>query len=173
MKRLILLLALLPLLAAAGFADPITLSATGGVGTGKDVYTVSGLTFGNSLTFEYQFVSVTWAGPGFPFLNVNGKALSNPFPDYNDYQNAPTGLLPGSIDTSSLFGQVGDLAFTADTFNTVGNAVTILIQNVKVDGDLVALSSTPTAPVPEPCTLLLMGPALGGLIARRRKRLAR
>jgi hypothetical protein len=166
MKKIVLGLILLLIAASAAWADPVTLSATGGVGTGKDVFDLNGVTFGNTLTFEYQFLSVTWAGQGAPYLNVNGKDLLD-LKDFNDYQNAPTGVLVGTIDTSGVSGQTGTVAFTADTFNYPGNSVTLLIQNVKVDGVLVGLSSA----VPEPSSLLLIGTGLlGGVLRRIRRR---
>ncbi len=76
-------------------------------------------------------------------------------------QNAPTSLLIGTIDTSGVAGQTGSLAFTASTFG-YDNSVSILIQNVKVDGTTVGLA------VPEPSSLLLFGSGLG-LLALLRK----
>ncbi len=96
MKKCAVLALLLLLLGAAAWADPIILSADGSVSPGKTVYNITGVTFGSTVTFEYQFLDVTWAS-GSANLNVNGKALIPPFPDFNAYSGAPTGLLTGTI----------------------------------------------------------------------------
>ncbi len=166
MKKVALAFVFLLLMCSSAWADTLTLTATAGVNGGKDVYTLDNITFGTTLTFEYQFLEVTWGGQGQPFLNVNGKD-SIDFSDYNDYQNAVTGLLLGTIDTSGVSGQIGSVTFTADTFNGTGNYVKLLIQNVRVDGQIVAFDSTA---VPEPATLLLLAPGLSLVLLRRLRR---
>jgi hypothetical protein len=161
MKKCAVLALLLLLLGAAAWADPIILSADGSIAPGKAVYDITGVTFGSNVTFEYQFLDVTWTS-GTANLNVNGKALINPFPDFNAYSGGPTALMTGTIDTSGISGQIGTLAFTADTFNVATNRVTILIQNVAVDGQVIA------AEVPEPTTLLLVITGLGATVLRRK-----
>jgi hypothetical protein len=149
--------------APAVHADPLVL--TTGLG-GADVETITGLTLGNSITFEYSYDQVTWTGGN--FVGFNASVVNPPFTfpagQFNDNRNATTGWLSASIATGFATGAVRDLAFTANTFGSSRNQATILVRNVAIDGRVVA------GAVPAPGAMALLGIgmlAMGALAIRR------
>jgi hypothetical protein len=128
---------------------------------GSDTETLSALTLGNSITFEFMFSNVVWTSGNFIGLNAS---LVNPLLgalQFNDYFNANTGWISGSINTASAATTINDLAFTANTFGSPNSAV-VTIRNIAIDGRAVQ--------VPEPGTIALLGAGLVGLCVLRRRR---
>jgi hypothetical protein len=165
MKRLIAIILGTWLLTVASGAGATIILTTGMAGSDKE--TLTDLTLGNTITFDYMFSAVTYYEG--PWLGLNASVINSllvPFPagQFNDYTNSTTGWLMASIDTTSGFGTVHDLAFTADTFGQMGNSAVVEIRNVAIDGQLLN-------GVPEPTTLALMGVGLAGIgFARRKKK---
>ena len=142
-------------------ANLILTTGTGG----SDTETLTGLTLGNSITFEYMFSNVVWTTGAFIGINasvINPLLGAFPAGQFNAFLNANTGWLSGSIATASGANTIRDLAFTASTFGFPNSAV-VEIRNIAIDGRAVG--------VPEPGTLSLLGAGLValGLIRLRRR----
>jgi hypothetical protein len=139
---------------------------TVGGATTSDSETLTGLTLGNAITFEYMFSNVVW-NTGTNFFGLNASVI-NPllgaFPagQFNANKNSNTAWLTGGIDTTLGAGTLHDLAFTLNRFATNGNSATVEIRNIAIDGRVVG--------VPEPGTLSLLGAGLVGLAWLRRRR---
>lgn len=135
---------------------------------GSNTQSLTGLTLGNSISFNYMYSDVTYAsGPwiGFNASVINPLLGTSPIGQFNDYKPTNTSLLSGTIDTSSGFGTIHDLAFTANTFGATGNSAVVTVSNIAIDGKLVQA-------VPEPGSLALLGAGLLCLGLLRRIRTA-
>ena len=163
MKRLLLAITLIGAMSALGPAQaaPIVLTISGST---EDVARVSGITVGNTLSFEFQFTNVVYTSS--PNMGLNASIVDpccNSL--FNTYFNSNGGWFSsGPINTSAILGLVGDLDFRGSAYNTAGNSATITIRNVAVDGRVIS------AAVPEPGTLALLGLGLVGLGLSRRRR---
>jgi hypothetical protein len=150
------------------FAAPqagANLILTTGTG-GSDSETLTNLTLGSSITFEYMFSNVVWTTGN--FIGLNGSVINPllgafPIGQFNVFRNSNTaGWVSASIATAIGAGTIHDLAFTANTFGSPNSAV-VEIRNVAIDGRVVG--------VPEPGTLSLLGAGLLclGLLRLRRR----
>jgi len=165
--RYILITIAIMLLPIAAQADPITLSLTPNTQTGVPG---SLLTFGGSLT-----------NTSTSLLFINGLNLQ---------LNAPSGSF--TLDDSAFFINVPPQLLAGQSTNTIplftvtlGNGVlpgtytgSLTILGGLTGADFNDLGSqffqitvqSPTDPVPEPATIILLGTGLAGVVARARKR---